>query len=215
MSTDANAASTYTYSLTAPSWTDPTGSYTATLDAFDREVALADPIHGASTSTTTYRADGQPASTSAPNGNTTTFGYDGAGRESSRSTVGTGSVNRASDTWSHNAAGHLTADALTSASDPTAGTTTYAYDPLGRLTGWTPPVVSAKTYGWDKAPNRTSVQTGAGTPVTYSFDAANRLTSDSAGGSYTFDADGRLTVRPGDGSRPDEDLTWDDLGRLT
>jgi RHS repeat-associated protein len=209
VSSDSGAGTTYTYSLTAPSWTDPTGSYTATLDAFDREVALADPIHGSSTFTTTYRADGQPASMSAPNGNATTFGYDGAGRESSRSTTATGSVNRASYTWTHNASGHLTADALTSASDPTAGTTTYAYDPLGRLTGWTPPAVSAKTYGWDAVPNRTSVQTGAGTPVTYSFDAANRLTSDSAGGSYTFDADGRLTVRPG------QRLEWDALARLT
>jgi YD repeat-containing protein len=45
--------------------------------------------------------------------------------------------------------------------------------------------------------------------TTYAFDNANRPTSDSGGGSYTSDADGRLTVRPG------QRLEWDTLGRLT
>ena len=34
------ADTTYTYSLTSPAWTDPTGSYTATLDRFDRTLAV-------------------------------------------------------------------------------------------------------------------------------------------------------------------------------
>ena len=34
---------TYTYSLTSPSWTDPTGTYTATLDAFDRPTVARRP----------------------------------------------------------------------------------------------------------------------------------------------------------------------------
>ncbi len=34
---------TYTYSLTSPAWTDPTGSYTATLDPFDRVTGLERP----------------------------------------------------------------------------------------------------------------------------------------------------------------------------
>jgi RHS repeat-associated protein len=57
--------------------------------------------------------------------------------------------------------------------------------------------------------NRTSVQVGAGTPTTTSFDAANRPTSDSLGGTYTSDGDGRLT------SQPNQRLAWDALGRLT
>ena len=38
------ADTSYTYSLTSPSWTDPTGTYTATLDKFDRATALHDPF---------------------------------------------------------------------------------------------------------------------------------------------------------------------------
>jgi RHS repeat-associated protein len=57
--------------------------------------------------------------------------------------------------------------------------------------------------------NRTSVQVGAGTPTTTSFDGANRPTSDSLGGTYTSDGDGRLT------SQPNQRLAWDALGRLT
>jgi hypothetical protein len=34
---------TYTYSLTSPAWTDPTGSYGATLDPFDRPLTVNDP----------------------------------------------------------------------------------------------------------------------------------------------------------------------------
>ena len=34
---------TYTYSLTSPSWTDPTGTYLVTLDKYDSQVARDDP----------------------------------------------------------------------------------------------------------------------------------------------------------------------------
>ena len=53
----------------------------------------------------------------------------------------------------------------------------------------------------------TSVTTG-GTPVTTTYDAANRPTSTGFGS----DADGRLTARPTAGG---QSFTWDDLGRLT
>ena len=43
----------------------------------------------------------------------------------------------------------------------------------------------------------------------YTFDDANRVTADSTGGTYSADADGRLTSRPG------QRLVWDSLGRLT
>jgi RHS repeat-associated protein len=56
--------------------------------------------------------------------------------------------------------------------------------------------------------NRASKTTG-GTTVATSFDAANRPTSDSGGGSYGHDAEGRMTARPG------QTLEWDSLGRLT
>lgn len=55
--------------LTSPSWTDPTGTYAVTLDKFGRSTVLDDPVNTANF-TWTYRADGQPASFGAPNGNT-------------------------------------------------------------------------------------------------------------------------------------------------
>jgi hypothetical protein len=47
-SNDTGASTSYTYSLASPSWTDPSGAYTATLDKFDRQLTVSDPIHGAS-----------------------------------------------------------------------------------------------------------------------------------------------------------------------
>ena len=89
------------------------------------------------------------------------------------------------------------------------GTITYGYDALGQLTGST---ISGTTtaYGWDKTTNRTSVQVGAGTAATTSYDNANRPSPGSNPSvSYTNDADGRLTARTG------QTVTYDHLGRLT
>jgi hypothetical protein len=54
--------------------TDPSGSYSATLDRFDRPTGVNDPVN-ANDFTWTYRADGQPGSFAQPNGNTTALAY--------------------------------------------------------------------------------------------------------------------------------------------
>ncbi len=100
--------------------------FRATLDAFDRQVSLTDPIHGTAF-TWTYRADGQPATMSAPNGNTTTYGYDDAGAATSKTTTGTGGTARAAYSWTRNQAGQLLSEASTISGDPANGTVTYAY----------------------------------------------------------------------------------------
>jgi RHS repeat-associated protein len=173
----------------------------------NRATSIDGPAIGATT--TAYGADGQPDSQAGPNGNTTTFGYDALGRETGRSTAATGPVNRAIYVLAYNRAGQILSEVSTITGDPTNGTTSYAYDPLERLASYTSPAATTTAYGWDEVPNRTSVQVGAGTPVTTSFDAANRPTSDSAGGAYSSDLDGRLTARPG------ERFEWDNLSRLT
>ncbi|HCS57045.1 MAG TPA: hypothetical protein DIW80_07240 [Gordonia polyisoprenivorans] len=203
---DSGAATTYTYNLTSPSWTDPSGQYTATLDKFDRQILLTDPIHGTPWAWT-YRADGRPGTWSAPNGNTTTYGYDDVGAASTKVTAA-GQTQRASYTWTRNRAGQILTEASTITGDPTNGTTTYAYDALAHLTSYSRGS-STTTFGWQAVPNRSTVQVDANPALTTSFDDANRPTSDSAGGSYSNDADGRLTARPG------QILEWDDLGRLT
>jgi RHS repeat-associated protein len=200
---------TYTYSLTSPSWTDPTGAYSATLDAFDRPTSVNDPAN-ATDFAWSYRADGQLAASTQPNGNATDLAYDALGRltgSDTDTTPGAGGTDRAVYAWTRNRAGQILSEASTITGDASNGTVTYGYDPLGRLTGATLGATTT-TYAFDADVNRTSVGTGAGT-VTTTFDAADRPTSDSAGGTYGSDPDGRLTAAPG------YQYTWDHLGRLT
>jgi RHS repeat-associated protein len=208
VSDDPAAGTSYAYSLTSVGWTDPTGTYLATLDSFGREASLSDPIHQPTIWGTTYRADGQLSSLAAPNGNTTSWAYDTLGRSTGSSTTA-GQTTRASDGYTLNRAGQRLSEASQVVGDPTNGTVTFAYDPLGRITGFSGSPVTALAFAWDKVPNRTSLQVGTGGPVTVTYDSANRPTSDSAGGNYSSDSDGRLTGMPG------EQFVWDSLGRLT
>jgi RHS repeat-associated protein len=208
VSDDPDALTSYAYSFTAPGWVDASGGSSVGVDAFGREVSLLDPIHGSTPWTSTYRADGQPAALAAPNGNTTTWTYDQAGRPTGSATTAPGPVTRASYSYALNRAGQRLSETSTITGDPTNGTVTFAYDPLGRLTGYSGTPVPSQTYAWDKVPNRTSKQVGGGSAITTTFNDANRPTSDSAGGTYTNDLDGRLTGRPG------QELVWDALGRL-
>ena len=202
------ADTTYTYSLTSPSWTDPSGGYAATLDKFDRATAVNDPVN-ATDFTWAYRADGQPSAMAQPNGNTTALAYDALGRLTSKDTTAAGPVNRALYDWTYNRAGQVLTEVETITGGASNGTVTYGYDPLARLAT---AVLSGTTttYGWDKVPNRTSVQVGAGAAATTTYDVANRPTSGTnPTATYTNDDDGRLTARP------NQTLEWDHLGRLT
>ncbi|MEI7744799.1 MAG: hypothetical protein WCK58_13750, partial [Chloroflexota bacterium] len=196
------ADTSYTWAVGAggvstPSWTDPTGSYTAVLDALDRPTAMTDPV-SASGWTFSYGAAGQATGSTQGNGNTVASTFDAMGRELTRTTR-TGSTSRAAYTWTHNRAGLALSEASTITGDLSNGTIGYGYDPLGRLT-----TAGATGYTWDAATNRT----GSGASTT-AFDAANRPTSGtSPTAAYTSDQDGRLTTRPG------QSMTWDHLGRL-
>ena len=202
------ADTTYTYSLTTPAWTDPTGSYGVTLDAFDRPTAVNDPVM-ASDFTWTYRADGLPSAFGQPNGNATDLSYDKLGRLTGSDDDTAGGTDRAVYGYTYNRAGQILTEAATVTGDASNGTITYAYDPLGRLASSTLSSV-ATLYGWDAVPNRTSVKVGAGATATTSFNAADRPTSGTNPTvSYSSDDDGRLTARP------NQTLIWDHLGRLT
>lgn len=208
-SNDSGASTSYSYSLNSKSWTDPSGSYVASLDKYGRVVSLSEPVHSGSY-TSAYRADGQQASLSTPSsvGLATTYGYDPAGTLTSKSTVRTqGSQSRAEYTWTRNRAGEILSETSTINSDPTNGMTSFAYDAIGRLASFTRAGVPT-TYGWQAVPNRDSVTVGNGSPVTTTYSAADHPTSSSDGSSYTHDADGRLTARPG------QTLVWDSVGRL-
>ena len=215
-SLDSGAATSYTYSLTSPQWTDPTGTYLVTLDRFDRAVALDDPATSAGF-TWAYRADGQTSSYGQPNGNTTAYAYDAAGRPLATTTTAAGPVTRAAYTWTRNRAGQVLSEATAITGDPTNDTRTFTYDPVARLTafsddGWT----TATTYGWGAVPNRTAVQVTGGPSVPTTYDAANRpLNQNGVANAFASDADGRLTARPDATGAAYQRMTWDSLGRLT
>jgi RHS repeat-associated protein len=206
---DDGADTTFGYSHSAPTRTDPSGSYSFTLDKFGRETSATTPVSGVAFSFT-YRADGQRASKDDPNGNGTDLTYDAAGRFLTSSTTSTGgSPTRASYAYTYNRAGLRLSETSAVSGDPANGTGTYGYDELGRLATFGSPLgsVSNQAYGWQAVSNRSSV-TASGTTVTTSYSASNRPTSDTAGATYSHDLDGRLTARPG------QTLEWDSLGRL-
>ena len=184
--------------ITAPTRVDAAGTTTMATDPFGRVTSLTPPGFGAFT--TTYGADGQPMTAAAPNGNTTTSTYDALGR---LTTTVTGT--RASYGYGYNRAGSRLSEASTISGDPGNGTATLGYDALGRLTSYGLPGIRNQTNTWQEVANR-DLLTVDGTPAVQAFDAANRPNTNG----YAFDADGRLTARPGSAAF----LEWDSLGRL-
>lgn len=144
----------------------------------------------------------------------TSYGYDLAQRLTSV-------VKPLSKTWTfgYDNASNLTSrvDAKANAAGNAAlGTTTFVYDPLGRLTALnysdTTPDVS---FAYDKAGNRTSISDGGGAETSV-YDNANRLSSISRGSdtfSYLYDSRDAVTQR----TYPDATAvanTYDNDGRL-
>ena len=182
--------------LAAPTRADVTGSYGFTLDKFDRPTAVNDPVM-ATDFTWTYRSDGLPSVFGQPNGNATDLAYGQLGHPTGSDADTSGGTDRAVYAWTRNRAGQVLSEAATVSGDASNGTVTYAYDPLGRLTGATL-AGTTTAYGWGAVPNRTSVQVGAGSPATTAYDAADRPTSGTnPSAAYSSDDDGRLTARPG------------------
>jgi hypothetical protein len=135
--------------------------------------------------------------------NTTERTYDAAGHLTGIRTwvTSTPATVLADIAYTTNRAGMRRTEASTISGDPANGTAAFAYDGVGRLTGYDSPLASTgdRDYAWAGVPDRTGVTSDpSGTPstVTTSFDAADRPTSDSAGGTWTSDADGRLTAKP-------------------
>jgi RHS repeat-associated protein len=197
---DSGATTSYAYSFTAPTRTDASGAYTMAVDPFGDLTSMTDPIH-ASPFTWAYGGDSQPMTATAPNGNSTTLTYDPLGRVLSKVTGA-----RASYAYTYNRAGNRLTETSTITGDPANGTATFGYDPLARLSSYSLPGIRTLGDTWQAVPNRDSLTTD-GIPSTQGFDAANRENTNG----YAFDADGRMTARPGTSGGW---LEWDSLGRL-
>ena len=206
---------TYVYgpSLGLAQRTDPAGVHASTLDTAGRTATLKTPLDASAPGYSwAYSATSAIASVTDPTGNKTTYVRDPLGRTTSVTTTGAASCSAcASFAYSYNAAGARLGAVASVAGAGANGTTSYAYDPIGRLSRYTPPNTPVQTYGWNALPDRTSVQSGTDPARTTSYDAASRPVADA---SHASDGDGRVTKTPG--SRPGEVLTllYDPLGRL-
>ncbi|MEY9863623.1 RHS repeat-associated protein [Catenulispora sp. GAS73] len=155
-------------------------------------------------------------------GATEKIGYDAAGRLNTLTTARSGS---AVGTWqiTRDESGRPTAVSATHAG--TTADTSYTYDPAGRLTSACPAIgtgglctsaggtVPGVTYSYDKVGNRLtqSVSASGGAPVTttYSYDAADELTSaGSPSGTVTHAHDA-------DGNQIDAGRTFDAANRIS
>jgi RHS repeat-associated protein len=209
----------YTYGIGQLVRVDPGATHTLSLDHAGRQTGVTARPAGSTTDLVfswTYGATGITTSFGDPTGNATTYGHDTLGRLVSQSTAASGSA-RASYTYSYNASGNrigatgsipANAHLASGYSDSIA----YTYDPLGRLLTYSPQAPAAhQTYAWNAMPDRNSITVGSGSPVTTSYDAAERPVSDA---SHASDAEGRVTMTPGPGGS-ELTLSWDPLGRLT
>ena len=164
-------------------------------DLAGRLTTMSLPTDGAS-GPTTYGYDAADALTrlSLPEGSATRYGYDGAGRLTSIVTT-TGDASVLSFDYTRDNIGNMTAE----------NDARFAYDDLGRLTSWYDPSADATTtYSYDAAYNLTGVAVDGSATASFTFDAANRISS--AG--YAYDDNGSLIADP------DHLYSYDAAGRL-
>ena len=187
---------------TASSSYQPASTITYAYDANGRRISMTDPAGGITKYA--YDAVGHLTSLQDPPGDKYSFTYD----KVSRRTGLTGPAG-ITNTYAWDAASRLTALNEQSASanvafsytyDPVgnvqsridaAGSNSYSYNSLYRLTGATHPTGQpAESYAYDSVGNRTS----SSLSTAYTNDAANRLTAD-ATFDYTWSPRGTLTKK--------------------
>jgi RHS repeat-associated protein len=148
-----------------------------------------------------HNADGQRTEVTRPNGVTTDYGYDLAGRLTSVVHGGGGLGSNDSFSYTLDDAGNRTA--VTGS----RGTETYTLDALNRLTNVTYANSDTAAYTYDANGNRLSHTVNGVQTHTYTYDDADQLTSDGTL-SYTYDQSGNLLTAGTDA------YTWDWKNRL-
>lgn len=152
---------TYSYSGREVATVDNGISSTHKYDAQGNLIAVTDP---AGTITYTLRPDGQPSSIVAPGAITTSFGYDGYGRQTSISDPSAG--NRS---FAYDAAGNLQRE-----TDANNRSKTMSYDIYGRITSKVLPEFTT-SYGYNSDGLLASETSNNGTSRTYEYDSYGRL----------------------------------------
>ncbi|RJP35252.1 MAG: hypothetical protein C4536_00930 [Actinobacteria bacterium] len=120
---------------------------------------------------------------------------------------------QASFTYAYNGQGKRESLDITGLSEG-SGEYSYAYDSLGRLTGFdAPSTANDITYDYDEAGNLECIDKG-GQESVYTYDDANRLETGPDGTTYAYDDFGNLECILDAGSNPLETYAYDPLSRL-
>jgi RHS repeat-associated protein len=190
-----STSTTYDADENVQSITDPRGGTTYyTYTATNQLCATTDPLAGASSPPTTcpttatahttvytYDAGGNLAGVIDRRGKTTSVAYDALDRPKKITFAGGSTLTPSYDQGNR----------LTQLADSVSGTVSAAYDGVDRMTSETDPqaagTVSCNSaavsicYTYDAIGNRTAMTVAGQTPVAYSYDNANRLTTQTQG----------------------------------
>jgi len=164
---------------------------------YDNANRLTQIAQGTSTVAFTYDAAGRRTTLTLPNGITVSYGYDAAGQPTAF-TYQLGSTTLGDIAYTYDRAGNRVqlagSWARTGLPQPVASAT---YDAAGRRTGMTVPGQSPVSYTYDNANRLTQIAQGTST-VVFSYDATGRRTSLTLPNgivvSYGYDAAGQPTA---------------------
>jgi len=137
----------------------------------------------------TYDADENLTAIKDPAGNSTSYTYDAANRQTT--------ITRADQ--STLASGYDANGNLTSQTDGANNTTSYTYDVQDRVATVTDPLNHTTSYGYDQNGNLTTITDPDGRVTTNTYDRANDLTAISYSDGHTpsvgyaYNADGQRT----------------------
>ena len=167
----------------------------------------------ARTWTTSYNANGRPASVTQPGGITQTYGYDPLGNLTSQAGSG------AAAATATQAFGYDLASRMTSATAP-GGTDTFSYNADSQLSGTTGPS-GTSSFGYNNDGLMSSQTTAAGS-TSYTYDSAGRLGTEAdpltgATLTYAYNADSQpasVGYSAGGAPGPKQVFGYDALNRL-
>ncbi|MRR13129.1 RHS repeat protein, partial [bacterium] len=172
---------------------ESTRTYSYDLRGALEELAL--PSDSGSVHTTyDYEASGLVTALSLPDGSTTAYGYDDAGRLASLTTT-TGAADVLAFAYTRDENGNVRS----------VGETRYVYDEVNRLASWYDPSSDATTtYMYDANYNLKSVSVDGSLTTSFTFNAADRISNSG----FAYDDAGNMT------SDGDLDYVYDSANRL-